>query len=46
MGLDIVEPTFQVHAVYRADRNSRMRIDIYADGKRVFTEAHDGQRGR
>jgi hypothetical protein len=42
--LIIVEPQFTVDGVYRADRDLRMRIDVYADGKRVFTEAHDGHR--
>lgn len=41
--LTIVEPQFQVNGVYRADRELRMRIDVYADGKRVFTEAYDGR---
>lgn len=41
--LTIVEPQFKVEGVYRADRQQRMRIDIYADGKRVFTEAYDGR---
>jgi hypothetical protein len=43
--LTIQEPTFTVDAVYVADRKIRMRIDIYSDGKRVFTEAFDGQKG-
>ena len=42
--LTIVEPQFTVDGVYRADRNLRMRIDVYANGKRVFTEAYDGRR--
>jgi hypothetical protein len=42
--LIIVEPQFTVDGVYRADRNSRMRIDVYADGKRVFAEAYGGRR--
>jgi hypothetical protein len=41
--LRIVEPTFAVDGVYSADRSGRMRIDIYADGERVYTEAHDGR---
>jgi hypothetical protein len=40
--LTIQEPEFTVDAVYVADRKIRMRIDIYAGGKRVFTEAFDG----
>ena len=42
--LTIVEPQFTVDGTYRADRDLRMRIDVYADGKRVFTEAYDGHR--
>ena len=42
--LTIQEPTFTVDAVYVADRKIRMRIDIYSDGKRVFTEAFDGKK--
>ena len=41
--LQIVEPSFSVDGVYIADRRGRMRIDIYADGTRVFTEAYDGK---
>ena len=40
----IVEPTFEVDGAYVATREGRMRIDILADGRRVFTEALD--RGR
>jgi hypothetical protein len=42
--LTIVEPTFSVDGIYRADRDLRMRIDVYADGKRVYTEAYDGSK--
>ena len=42
--LTITEPQFTVDAIYRADRTPRMRIDIYADGNRVFTEAYDGRK--
>jgi hypothetical protein len=42
--LHIVEPGFELDAVYRADRTGRMRIDVFAGGERVFTEAHDGQK--
>src|SRR5688572_4027664 len=41
--LTIQEPKFTVDAVYGADRKIRMRIDVYADGNRVFTEAFDGK---
>jgi len=42
--LTIVEPKFTVDGIYRADRRIRMRIDVYADGKRVYTEAYDGRK--
>jgi len=45
VGLRISEPTFDVEARYRATRHGRMRIDVFADGVRVFTEAHDGVSG-
>ena len=37
--LEITEPTFTVSGHYRASRDNQMRIDIFADGQRVFTEA-------
>lgn len=40
--LRIKEATFEVDAVYAVDRRGRMRVDLYKDGKRVFTECHDG----
>lgn len=43
--LDIKEAKSDNEAVYRADRQGRMRIDIYAGGRRVYTEAYDGQQG-
>jgi hypothetical protein len=43
--LHIVDPGFEVDGTYRAARPGRMRIDVVAGGKRVFTEAFDGQRG-
>ena len=43
--LKIEEPEFTVDGVYIADRNIRMRIDIYAGGKRVFTEGFNGTQG-
>ena len=42
--LTIVEPSFAVDGIYRADRDLRMRIDVYADGERVYTEAYDGSK--
>jgi hypothetical protein len=41
--LRIVEPGSTVDAVYVADRQGRMRIDVYAGGERVYTEAYDGR---
>lgn len=43
--LHIADPDFQVDGKYRAARPGRMRIDILADGKHVYTEAFDGDRG-
>jgi len=44
--LRIVEPTYTADGVWRVDRNGRMRIDVFMEGRRVFTEAFDGERGR
>ena len=43
--LHIIDPDFEVDGKYRAARPGRMRIDILADGKHVYTEAFDGTRG-
>ncbi len=43
--LHIVDPGFEVDGTYQAARPNRMRIDVKADGKRVFVEAFDGKRG-
>lgn len=43
--LKIEEPTFQVDGRYLGTRAGQMRIDVFAGGKRVFTEAFDGTRG-
>jgi hypothetical protein len=43
--LHIVDPGFAVDGNYRAARPGKMRIDIRADGKHVYTEAFDGKRG-
>lgn len=43
--IQITEPTFQVLGVYVAARDGRMRIDIFAEGQRVFSEGFDGQSG-
>lgn len=37
--LEIIEPDFTVTGSYVATREGHMRIDIFADGNRVFTEA-------
>ena len=42
--LAISEPGFEVAATYVAGRDGRMRIDITADGERVFAEGLDGER--
>jgi hypothetical protein len=41
--LHIVEPNFEVDGIYYAARPGKMRIDITAGGKRVYTEAFDGK---
>lgn len=43
--LRIVEPTFQVDGTYGADRNGVVRIDIFSEGVRVFSEGWDGTTG-
>jgi hypothetical protein len=43
--LQISEPKFTVDGDYRADRDMRMRIDIYNKGKWVYAEGFDGQNG-
>jgi hypothetical protein len=43
--LRIVEPTYTADGAWRVDRTGRMRIDVFIDGQRVFTEAFDGERG-
>jgi hypothetical protein len=45
INLHITDPGFEVDGIYRAARPGRMRIDVQAGGKHVFTEAFDGQRG-
>jgi hypothetical protein len=42
--IHIVEPQFAVDGTYVATRDGRMRVDIRADGARVFTEALDRER--
>ena len=43
--LHIVDPDFVVDGTYLAKRPGKMRIDIKADGRNVYTEAFDGWRG-
>jgi hypothetical protein len=43
--LRIVEPTFAVDGRYRATREGTARIDIYADGVRVFSEGWNQEGG-
>lgn len=43
--LHIAEPTFEVRGLYRADRQERMRIDIFAGTDRVFSEGFNGSAG-
>jgi outer membrane lipoprotein-sorting protein len=45
VNLHIIDPGSEVDGIYYATRPGRMRIDISAAGKHVFTEAFDGQRG-
>ena len=44
MRMRIVEPRYTVDGVYRATRDSRMRIDVYMGGTRVYSEGYDGRR--
>jgi hypothetical protein len=46
ISLRIREPGFEVTGIYRATRDGRMRIDIFAEGRRVFAEALDSGVGR
>ena len=41
----IEEGDNRVIAIFATDRLGRMRIDIFAEGERVFAESFDGQRG-
>jgi hypothetical protein len=43
--LRIVDPGFAVDGTYRAARPGKMRIDVNAGGKHVYTEAFDGRHG-
>ena len=41
--IKIKEPTFEATAIYQATRAGQMRIDLYMQGDRLFTEAFDGE---
>jgi outer membrane lipoprotein-sorting protein len=43
--LHIEDPSFEVDGTYYAMRPGKMRIDVNAESKHVFTEAFDGQNG-
>ncbi|HSE39997.1 MAG TPA: hypothetical protein VLH08_04465 [Acidobacteriota bacterium] len=43
--IQIEEPTFKVKGTYVTDRDQRMRIDIYNEGKWVYAEGYDGKNG-
>lgn len=42
---EVIEPGFTIFGDYRATREGRMRVDIYAGGERVFSEGIDGDGG-
>lgn len=44
VNLHISDPGFEVDGIYHAARPGKMRIDVFAEGKHVFTEAFDGTR--
>jgi len=43
--LHIKDPSFEVDGTYYTTRPGKMRIDVSAEGKHVFTETFDGQSG-
>ena len=43
--LNIVEPEFSVRGDYRAASDGRVRIDVFADAARVFSEGIDSEGG-
>ncbi|MAT97970.1 MAG: hypothetical protein CL608_12560 [Anaerolineaceae bacterium] len=45
IGFHLVEPTFAVDGMYCATRQNQMRVDILADGVRVFSESVNGSQG-
>jgi hypothetical protein len=45
ISLHVKDPSFEVDGIYHAARPGKMRIDIMADGKRVYMERFDGEKG-
>ena len=45
ISLHITDPTFEVDGIYHAARPGKMRIDIIADGKRLYMERFDAEKG-
>lgn len=45
LAVEVVEPDFTVNGDYRATRDGRMQVDIFADSARVFSEGIDEQGG-
>jgi hypothetical protein len=45
VSLHIRDPGFEVDGIYQAMRPGRMRIDIIANGQRVYMERFDGEKG-
>ena len=41
----LIEPSFEADGLYRAERKGRMRVDIFMNAVRVFTEGHSGSVG-
>lgn len=41
----LIESSYQLDGLYTADRTSRMRVDIFSDNKRVFSEGFNGSFG-
>lgn len=45
VSLHIKDPDFEVDGIYHAARPGKMRIDIMADGKPIYMERFDGEKG-
>lgn len=41
----LIEPTYQLDGLYTVDRTNRVRVDIFSDNERVFTEGFNGSFG-